>query len=116
MTLIQEIKTKAKIVLKTADRIYIIKTGDIIRCESTQNYTTFYLCDGSKVLISETIKKFDLHFSKKKIFRVHQSHLVNLDYLNYYLKGEGGYMVMKDNSKIPVSYRNKKRLLKLFGL
>jgi len=110
-TISSEVK---KIVLKTSESIHIVKVKDIVRCESSSNYTQFFFNDGKKILVSKTLKEFDELLSGYGFFRVHQSHLVNTQYIQSFEKGEGGFLVMTDNSKIPVSFRKKESLLKLF--
>lgn len=106
-------KEVKKIVLKTADNIYVINVQDIIRCESNRNYTMFYFDGGEKLLVSKTLKEYDDLLSGYGFFRVHQSHLVNLNYISHYKKGEGGSVSMKDGSSVAVSIRKKERLMKL---
>jgi len=103
-----------KIVLKTADRIYLINTKDIIRCESENNYTIFHLANKNKVMVSKTIKTYEEMLSGKDFMRVHQSHLVNLNYIEYFDKPEGGILVLSNNSTISVSHNKKPVLLKFF--
>jgi len=116
--LLENISAKAdvskKIVLKTAESIHIIKVSDIIRCEASSNYTKFYLIDGKKLLVSKTLKEFDEMLPSNNFFRPHQSHLVNINYIDRFEKSEGGFLIMKDNATVPVSYRKKEQLLKLF--
>jgi len=100
-----------KIILKTFESIYLINIDEIIRCESDKNYTTFVLKDGKKLLVSRTIKEYDELLRENNFFRAHQSHLINLQYFCRYDKMDGGYAVMKDNSKIPVSNRQKDNLM-----
>lgn len=112
---IENISTEVKkIVLKTSESIHIVKVKDIIRCESSSNYTQFFFHDGKKLLVSKTLKEYDELLSDYGFFRVHQSHLVNTQYIKSFEKGEGGFLVMTDESKIPVSFRKKEGLLKLF--
>jgi two-component system, LytTR family, response regulator len=112
---IETISTEVKkIVLKTAESIHIVKVKDIIRCESSSNYTSFFFRDGKKLLVSKTLKEFDEMLSDYGFFRVHQSHLVNTQYITSFEKSDGGFLAMSDDSKIPVSYRKKESLLKLF--
>jgi len=101
-----------KIVLKTTDNIYVINVQDIIRCESDRNYTNFYLNDGKKLMVSVTLKEYDDLLKPYSFFRVHQSHLVNLNHIDRYEKGGGGSLVMKDGSTVSVSFRKKEKLLK----
>ncbi|MBL4715008.1 response regulator transcription factor [Bacteroidales bacterium AH-315-I05] len=107
------VKEVKKIVLKTADNIYVINVQDIIRCKSDRNYTQFYFNDGKKLLVSRTLKEYDDLLNGYSFFRVHQSHLINLNYIDHYAKGDGGFVFMKDGSSVAVSFRKKEQLLKL---
>jgi two-component system LytT family response regulator len=105
-------KESKKIVLKTADSIYAVNINEIVRCESEENYTHFYLADGKKILISKPLKEYDELLSEFGFFRIHQSHLINLDYFERYKKAYGGFAVMKDSAEIPVSTRKKDLFLR----
>jgi two-component system, LytTR family, response regulator len=104
-----------KIVLKTSDSIHVINVRDIIRCEADRNYTVFFLTDNKKILVSNTLKEYDDMLSPYRFFRTHQSHLVNIDYIERFEKKDGGFLVMKDKSEVPVSVRKKETLLSFLG-
>ncbi len=103
-----------KIVLKTTSNIHIVNLYDIIRCQSDKNYTHFFTSDGEKIVVSKTLKEFDELLHGYSFFRVHQSHLINLSYIKRFEKADGGYLVMKDETRVPVSFRKKDELMKLF--
>lgn len=102
-----------KIVLKTSDSIYITSTKDIIRCEADGNYTNIYLNHGKKILISKSLKEFDDMLTENGFLRVHNAHLINIDYLERMKKTRTGELFMKDNSIIPVSSARKAALIKI---
>ncbi len=102
-----------KLILKTSESIYLIDINEIIRCESDKNYTTFILNDGRKLLVSKTLKEYDSLLTQSNFFRSHQSHLINLKYFLRYDRSEGGYVVMSDNSKVPVALRKKEDLMRI---
>lgn len=102
-----------KIVIPTSDGMHVIKVGDIIRLESSSNYTTFHLNSQKSLLASKTLKEFDGMLSGYNFQRVHKSHLVNMNYLKRYVQTDGGYLVLEDGSKIPVANRKKEQLLSL---
>ena len=108
------IKGIKKIILRTSENIYVVNVQDIIRCESDRNYTKFYMNDEKKIMVSRTMKEFEKLLEGSGFFRVHQSHLINLNYVEHFQRGEGGFVVMKDMSSVPVSFRKKDQLLKLF--
>lgn len=101
-----------KLGLATRDGLIFIKISEIIRCESDVNYTWFYLEKGEKILASKTLKEFEEMLDEYNFYRIHKSHLVNLSHLKRYIKGEGGSVIMSDNSEVEVSRRNKEGLMK----
>ncbi|HLA56751.1 MAG TPA: LytTR family DNA-binding domain-containing protein [Flavobacterium sp.] len=99
-----------RIALSTSDGIHLFEISDIIRCESEDNYTKFYIKNNKPVLISKTLKEYEDLLTEHGFERIHQSHLINLSYLKSYIKKDGGYVVMADNSHLPISQRKKERL------
>lgn len=104
---------KKKLVLKTQESNYVVPIDEIIRCESDKNYTFFYLVDGKKILVSKTLKDYDLLLTPYNFFRVQQSHLINLNYVDRYDKVDGGSVIMKDNSSVPLSSQKKEHFFKM---
>jgi len=102
-----------RIALSTTEGIHLFDVSDIIRCESADNYTTFYIKNSKPILISKTLKEYEELLAEHGFERIHQSHLINLAYLKSYIKKEGGYVIMSDNSNLPVSQRKKDRLQEL---
>lgn len=102
-----------RIALSTTDGVHLFEISDIIRCESTDNYTTFHIKNSKPILISKTLKEYEELLTEHGFERIHQSHLINLAYLKSYIKKDGGYVVMADNSNLPVSQRKKDRLQEL---
>jgi two-component system LytT family response regulator len=101
-----------KVILKTAEAIHVIDTDDIVRCESNSNYTMFYINDGDKIIVSKSIKEFVEFLEERNFFRVHHSHLINLNFLKRFKKDEL-FCVLKDNTEVPVSFRKRNELLKM---
>jgi two-component system LytT family response regulator len=98
---------KRKLVLKTQESVHVVDLNEIIRCEADKNYTFFYLNSGKKILVSRTLKDFELLLSNHGFFRVQQSHLINIEYIDRYDKSEGGSVIMKDGSAVPLSNAKK---------
>jgi two-component system LytT family response regulator len=94
---------KKRLVLKTQESVYVIELDEIIRCEADRNYTSFFLVGGKKILVSKTLKEYEMLLTGYNFLRVQQSHLINLDYVDRYDKGSGGSVVMKDGSEVPLS-------------
>lgn len=102
-----------RIALSNSDGIHLFEINDIIRCESEDNYTKFFIKNSKPVLISKTLKEYEELLSEHGFERIHQSHLINLNYLKSYIKKDGGYVVMLDDSHLPISQRKKERLQEL---
>lgn len=102
-----------KIVVPTSDGMHVIRLSDIIRLESSSNYTTFYLNNEKNLLASKTLKEFDMMLEGYSFLRIHKSHLVNVNFLKKYVQTDGGYLVLEDGSRIPVANRKKEYLMTL---
>ncbi len=105
-----------RIALNSADKVNMANIEDIIRCEAQSNYTMFYLKDGTKILVTKSLKEYEGLLEEYSFIRVHHSHLINLNCLKEFIKSDGGYAVMVDNSNVPVSVRKRDALLKELGL
>ena len=107
-------KEKKKLVLKTFDQIQIIDVKDIVQCISDKNYTIFSMANGARLMVSKNLGEYEDILSDYGFFRIHHSHLVNVDFISKYDKKNGGVLVLKDQSQVPVSLRKKNILLKIF--
>lgn len=104
-------RERSKMALPTMSGYQFVEIRDIIRCESDNTYTTFFLKGKSKVLVSRTLKEVETILDPYGFFRVHNSHLINLDEVAEYLKGEGGQVKLSDGSVVDVSRRRKEEFL-----
>ena len=102
-----------KIVLKTEQNLHLVDVNDIVNCEADGNYTTVFLNSGEKIIVTKLIKDFEDLLSDCGFARVHQSHLINKNYLKSYKK-QDNCIVLKNNNLIPVSVRKKAMVIALF--
>lgn len=121
--LLQEIKsgnTKnniKKIAIPSIDGISFIEIDDIIRCEADANYTRIFTVNGQPILVSKTLKDYEDLLEEYGFVRVHHHNLINMNHVQKYIKGEGGYVIMTDGSSVEVSRRKKSEFLeKLTGI
>ena len=105
---------KKRIVLKTFEKLQLVPVAEIIRCEADRNYTLFYLRDERKIIVSHSIKDYDDILCEQGFFRVHKSHIINLKFVDSYIKSDGGSVLLTDGTSIPVAMRKKQRLIELF--
>ena len=102
----------SKIAIPTMEGLQLVAVDDIVYCLSDSNYTILTLKDKQKVVASRTLKEIEELLEDYSFLRVHHSHLINLNEVNKYIKGEGGYLVMSDGASINVSRSRKEGLLK----
>ncbi|SFC99437.1 LytR/AlgR family response regulator transcription factor [Algibacter pectinivorans] len=103
-----------RISIATSDGYVFVEVSDILYCNADVNYTHIYTKHGEKITTSKTLKTFDKLLSNNHFFRVHNSYLVNLNYVTKYTKGKGGYVTMQDNKNIDVSVRRKEEFIQRF--
>lgn len=106
---------QGKVGLSSKDSIEFVDPSYIVLCMASSNYTTLFFADGSKRVISKTLKEFEQLLQPYHFYRVHHSHLVNLNAIKEFIKSDGGYLVMQNEMKIPVSKNRKDELLKLLS-
>jgi two-component system, LytTR family, response regulator len=101
-----------KIALRDQENIYFVKVQEIIQCQANGAYTLFQLEGGKTIVVSKTLKEYDDLLSSFLFFRVHHSHLINLNKIKRFHKIDN-YLTMQDGSEVPVSIRKKDDLLKV---
>ena len=103
---------RKKIAVPTLEGLTFINIEDIIRCRSDANYTHIYLIANKKLTVAKTLKYFENLLEPYDFFRTHQSHLINLAFIDKYAKGKGGYILMSDGAHVEVAVRRKEEFLK----
>jgi two-component system LytT family response regulator len=105
-----------KITIPTGEGIIFVSAEELVYLESDSNYTHIYFKDGRKILISKTLKSMEEQLKDSNFCRVHSTYLVNLDEIDRYVKGDGGTLILKNNTSVPVSRANKQELMMRLGL
>lgn len=100
-----------KIGLPAGDGLVFVKAEDILYCEADSNYTKIFCRDGSKYVVSRTLKEYDELLSEHDFFRIHNSYLINLNCIKKYIRGEGGQVIMNNDTTLDVSKRRKEAFL-----
>jgi len=107
--------SEKKIVLKTSDAIWLVKTKEISYCEADSSYTKFFLMNGKTIMVSGYLMEFEEILRDSGFFRVHKSFLVNLSDIVRFEKGDGGFLVMSNNDRVPVASRKLSELMEFFN-
>ena len=99
-----------KIALQQQKETRYITLTDIIRCEADNTYTFFYLQTGERILVSKGLKEYADMLPTNSFLRIHQSHLVNINYVKSWLKEDGGVLLLTNGDKVPVSRPNREKV------
>ncbi len=105
---------KGNIVISDNKKIHAISVSDILRLESQGGLTIIHSKNKQQYVSSNHLKIIFGELDDKIFFRVHKSHVVNLNEVKTYEKGKGGILIMSDGSIVTVARRNKSEFLKRF--
>jgi len=101
-----------KIAIPTSEGLEFIPIKNIIRIESSSNYSTLFLMDGKNIVVTRLLGDFEDLLRAYNFFRIHNSHLINLNHIKKYIRGEGGQVVMQNGNVIDVARRKKEEFIK----
>lgn len=109
---LREEKTREnKIAIPTNTGLEFVMVKDILRIESSSNYSRLHLTGGQTLLVTKLLKEFEEILQPHGFFRVHKSHLINLGYIRKYIRGDGGQIVMENGDMVDVARRKKEEFL-----
>lgn len=108
---VEKSHSNGKIILPTSEGLIVQAVAEIIRLESDNYYTTVVRKDLPKILLTKTLKDFEAALDPEEFLRVHNSHIISISWLERFDKRDGGYVVMYDGSRVPVSRRRQHLLL-----
>jgi two-component system, LytTR family, response regulator len=106
--------TPDKIPLSTANGLLFVKIAEIMYCESSGNYTHFYLCGDKKIVVSRQLGEYEKLLPENNFARIHDKYIINLSFIKEYIKGSGGEVVLENGKEIPVATRRKEDFLARF--
>lgn len=104
-----------RIAIPTGDGLEFLPIKNILRLESSSNYSKIFLTDGRNMVVTRLLKDFESLLTPYQFYRIHHSHVVNLKYIQKYVRGDGGQVIMNNGDTIDVARRKKDEFLKLFG-
>ncbi|HAP59366.1 MAG TPA: DNA-binding response regulator, partial [Cytophagales bacterium] len=109
----QQAPARKKILLKERDVVHLVPTDDILWVEARGSYTTFFLQDGSHLMVSKHLKEYEDTLQAHSFYRVHRSYLVNVHKIEKIDRSEGNVLYMEGGHQVQVSVRRKEQLLEL---
>ncbi|MES2796862.1 MAG: LytTR family DNA-binding domain-containing protein [Bacteroidota bacterium] len=105
----------SKIAIPTLEGFELIALEEVVRCEADDNYVHIFLKNKTKITACRTLKEIEEQLQNFSSFiRVHHSYIVNLNEVNKYVRGEGGYLIMSDGTTVNVSRSRKEALMRCF--
>ena len=104
-----------KIAISTSEGIEFIPIKNILHIESKSNYSKIYLPENKSITVTKILKDFEEMLLPYNFYRVHNSHLINLNYIKKYVRSEGGHVILQDGTAIDISRRKKEEFLKMIG-
>jgi two-component system LytT family response regulator len=112
---LQSLHTLNKLAIPTLEGYLFFDISHIIHLEAQSNYTAIYFTDYPKLIASRTLKDFEDLLPSEIFFRPHHSHIINLNYIKRYIKGDGGQIEMQNGNFVTVARRKKDEFLKTIG-
>jgi two-component system, LytTR family, response regulator len=103
-----------KIPLSTSNGLIFVKLTDIMYCESSGNYTSFFLNDDKKIMVSRQLGEYEKLLPETNFIRIHDKYIINLSCIKEYKKGSGGEVILENDKEIPVATRRKEEFLARF--
>lgn len=103
-----------RIVLRTLEQIHVVNIKDIVRCQADNTYTTFHLTNGENILVSKGLKEYEELLCENGFFKIHQSHIINLQFLRKIDKSSEE-VILSDKTRLPLSQRRKQDLLQILN-
>ena len=106
-------KENKKLVLRESDTLHVVRLQEVLWCTADGSYTIFHLSENRKVMVSQHLKEFEDILDNNGFFRVHRSHLVNVNKIRKFDKREGGIIYLEGDVSLPVSVRKREKLLEM---
>jgi two-component system, LytTR family, response regulator len=104
-----------KIVIPTTEGLEFIAINTILHIESSSNYCKIYFVNGKTILVTKLLKDFEDILLPYRFYRIHNSHLINLKYIEKYIKGDGGQVLLTNGTVLDIARRKKEEFLKLIS-
>ncbi len=102
----------SKIAVPTWEGLEFILIKNVVRIESSSNYSRIFFVNGESLLVTRQLKEFEEMLTPYRFCRVHNIHLINLTYVKKYIRGEGGSVIMENGDEIDVSRRKKEEFIR----
>ncbi|WP_109829335.1 LytR/AlgR family response regulator transcription factor [Reichenbachiella versicolor] len=104
-------RERQRIALTFSDKIEFIEINKIIRCQGEGAYTRFFIADSPEILTSKPLSEYESLLAEFGFIRTHKAHIINKAHISSFVKSDGGYLVMSDQSIAHISRRRKEEVI-----
>lgn len=100
------------VLVPTSSGLRFINMDEIMYIQADNTYCEIMLSSGRVIIASRTLKNFEDSLKDDgRFLRSHKSYIVNTNFVDEYIKGDGGYLIMKDKKEIPITTERSKELI-----
>jgi two-component system LytT family response regulator len=94
------------IAVNTLKSIQVLKVSKILYLESSGRYTIIFTKNKDKIVACKNLGFYQKIFEDQNFIRVHNSFLVNLEFVTEIIKDSGGqYCLLETDNIVPISNR-----------
>ena len=105
-----------KLGVPVKDGIRFVRLEDIIHLEADGMYTRIHLSGEPTLMVSKPLKFFGHLIERgKSFYRPHRSHIFNVRYLKQYVKKDGNYALLENDSVVPISKDKRDEFVSLIS-
>ncbi|MDA3930516.1 MAG: LytTR family DNA-binding domain-containing protein [Prolixibacteraceae bacterium] len=105
-------KENKRIALPMSDKINYVEINRIVKCRGEANYTRVFITTGEEHIVSKPLVEYEDILAGYGFIRTHKSFIVNVSHIQSFVKSDGGYLIMSDQTIVPVSRRKKELVLR----
>ena len=117
LDLVNSRKNQKRLAVPTLEGLIMINTGDLLYCESNSAYCKlFFINQGKPMVISKILKEVEEVLQGDDFCRIHNSYVINMRFVERYIRGEGGEVIMSGGIHLPVSRSRKQAFLDLLEM
>ena len=115
--LLENVKTgnPAKLAIPITEGIEFVEPKNILYINADRSYSEIYFTDRKKMLVSKSLMEIEELLSSPGFFRIHKSHLINLEHVKKFIRTDGGYVEMSNGDKIMISRRKKDEFIEVMS-
>jgi two-component system, LytTR family, response regulator len=93
-----------KIAVPSGTTLRFLEPEQIVCLKADNTYTEIVLVDGSRLVVSRTLKNFEEALGDDpNFFRCHKSYIVNMVHVTQYNKSDGGSILLRDKLEVSIA-------------